>query len=49
MVFSAHPEACRQLGFLPTFRLLSAGLPGFSANFSADIQGALTANLEYLK
>jgi hypothetical protein len=49
MVFLAPPRASRLPDFLPTFR--PAGAPGFRklADFSADLGGVSTANLENLK
>src|SRR6185312_1013197 len=49
MVFLARPEGSRQLGFLPTFGRSAGPVPGIFANFSADLEGASTANLEKFK
>jgi hypothetical protein len=49
MVFSARPPASGPSYFLPTFRRAGPPVRLNLADFSADLQGALTANLEYLK
>lgn len=49
VVFLGRPPAVPRPEFLPTFQPAAAPVPRISANFSADLQGALTANLENLK
>ena len=49
MVFLARRPASVRPYFLPTFGRAAPPVPGILANFWADLQGALTANLEYLK
>ena len=49
MVFLTRPAAFRRFGLLPTFRRAAGPIPRIFAKFSADLQGASTANLENLK